>query len=288
MESAMPTIEATTDFRAPAAMTAPTSPNALSAIAYQTTAIVAALAIPTFTAVLFDDRQLNGVSVWDKPLKFEAALVVHLVTLGLMATLFTVEAGRQRLVRWAYQITAFASVAEIAYIVLQAARGRASHFNSATELEFVLYLAMGVGAVSLVVAASAIGYALLNGAKPSIGHGLHTGSAWGLMLGGVATLLVAGVLSSGLIGGPGHWVGGIHSDAAGLPLTGWSTTGGDLRVPHFFATHMMQALPLLGLFADRFFPRHATTVVGAGALTLVGLVVLTFAEAVAGVPFVRA
>jgi hypothetical protein len=279
----------TTESRAPAATaTVPAEPAALPAIAYQAAAIIAILAIPTLTALWMDERQLNGVSLWHKPLKFEASLVIHLLTLGLLATLLTREASRQRLIRRAYQITAFASLAEIGYIVLQSARGRASHFNFATDLERTMYALMGAGAVSIVIAAFAIGYALFNGAKRSTGRGLQAGGAWGLMLGAVMTLLVGGVLSSGLIAGPGHWVGGIQTDAAGLPLADWSTTGGDLRVPHFFATHMMQVLPLLGLLTDRLFPRYATMIVGAGAIALIGLVGLTFAEAVAGIPFLRA
>ena len=275
--------------RAPAVtVAAPAGPAPLSAIALQTAAIIAVLAIPTLIALFLDERQINGVGVWHKPLKFEASLVVHLVTIGLLAGLLTLEASRERLIRWAYQITAFAALAEIGYIVLQSARGRASHFNFTTDFERTMYSVMGGGAVLIVMAAFVIGYALLNNAKPSAGRGLRMGGAWGLMLGAVATVLVGGVLSSGAISGPGHWVGGIHSDAAGLPLTDWSTIGGDLRVPHFFATHMMQAVPLLGLTADRLFPRYGAAIVVIGAIAFIGLVALTFAEAVAGIPFIRA
>lgn len=58
-------------------------------------------------------------------------------------------------------------------------------------------------------------------------------------------------MAAGAIDGPGHWVGGTRTDATGLPVFGWSMTGGDLRVPHFFAAHLLQALPLVGWIADR-------------------------------------
>lgn len=40
-----------------------------------------------------------------------------------------------------------------------------------------------------------------------------------------------------------------------MPLTGWSTTGGDLRIPHFVGMHALQLLPLLLLALVTLAPR---------------------------------
>ncbi len=104
------------------------------------------------------------------------------------------------------------------------------------------------------------------------------------MLGALLTLITAGVLSMG-VDGPGHWVGGDRTDATGLFLTGWSTTGGDLRVPHFFATHLTQAIPLAGLIADRSGAHHPGLWVAAVAAAGTGVVAFTFLQALSGQPF---
>ena len=99
----------------------------------------------------------------------------------------------------------------------------------------------------------------------------------------VATLVTAGYLSQQ----NGHWIGRTASDVNGLPLLGWSRTGGDLRVPHFWALHVQQLLPIAGgLIAGMKFryPRIAVAVV---ALAYTAFIIFTFMQALSGRPFIN-
>jgi len=244
-----------------------------------------AFLIPSLFAYIMDERMLNGVSVWSKPIKFEVSIALTAGTVALLLPLLDDTVRATRTVRWSSHVIAIAATLEIVYIVLQAARGRASHFNNETALETTLYSLMGMGAVSIVAGAFVVGWMIWRHGRDDVGEGLRLGAASGLMIAAVLTVLTAGVLSSGTLAGPGHWVGGIRNDAGGLFLTGWSRTGGDLRVPHFFATHIMQGLPLLGLLLDRLAPGKARIGIWAGVAAGVLIVVATFIQAAMGVPF---
>lgn len=72
---------------------------------------------------------------------------------------------------------------------------------------------------------------------------------------------------------------GVEDGGPGLPVTGWSTTGGDLRVAHFVGLHGLQALPLFGYLLALLAPewlrmRHRVALVwmaGVSYLCLIGL-----------------
>jgi hypothetical protein len=251
---------------------------------FATALSMAVMLLPTLAAMFIDERTINGANIWDKPAKFELSLIIHLVTMGLVIGLIAPKKRGGLLVRALAAVTAFCALAEIFYIVVQAARGRASHFNYETPVESMMYSIMGLGAVSLVVCAFAFGVIAVRAPRDGVGAGLKAGVLLGLTFGPVLTLAIAGLMASGAVDGPGHWVGGVRSDADAMPLFGWSTTGGDLRVPHFFATHLMQALPLLGLAADRVTPASARTIVYFGAAGGLAIVAATFAQALMGMP----
>lgn len=244
-----------------------------------------AFLLPSMAAYLIDDRLLHGVSIWSKPIKFQVSLILLYVTLLWLLPLIDARTRGGLVSRVTTVVLAVATTLEIVYITLQAARGTASHFNTATPMEAMLYQLMGIGAVAIVVAAFIFGYLILRHGRTGTGDGLRLGAAMGLMLGAVLTLVTAGILGSGEIAGPGHWVGGVRSDAGGLFLLGWSRTGGDLRVPHFFATHIMQALPLLGLLLDRFRPQAVRGGLAIGVVLSVAIVVATLIQAISGRPF---
>ena len=250
--------------------------------------IAAMLLVVCAVAYLFDSRTVNDINVWIKPNKFNTSLLMQLLT---VLWLWQLVEPAKRVGKFAVRLMAILSISgliEIFYIAFQSARGRASHFNSQTAWEAFMYTGvMGTAAVVLVVTTSIAGYWIWKYASSEArkNQGLYWGAGLGLFLGGVATLVTASILASGQIAGPGHWVGGVRSDMGGLPILGWSTTGGDLRVPHFFATHLMQALPLAGLLADTISSANAKLIVWLASVAGLGVVILTFVQAIKGHPF---
>jgi hypothetical protein len=82
---------------------------------------------------------------------------------------------------------------------------------------------------------------------------------------------------------------GIADGGPGLPVVGWSTVGGDLRVAHFFGIHAMQLLPFFGWYIARrrnafahLKEFHRLALVCTAGLAYLGLVLLLVWQALRG------
>ncbi len=233
--------------------------------------LVAFTAIYCLTYV--DIRLLNGVNVWEKPAKFLLSLGIHMATLAWGISLLPEPQQKSPGIRRATLIFIGAALFEMAYLLIQAARGEASHFNQTAVIYQVLYSLMGLGALMLTLTTAFIGWRIRGNGTSVMSYA----TGWAFVVAALTTTLVAGYLSSR----SGHWVGGDPSDATGLPFLHWSTTGGDLRVPHFAALHIMQAVPLIVWFwPDK---RLAQGAMFAG----IAVVAALFLQSASGIPLLR-
>ncbi|MFI0848212.1 hypothetical protein [Mesorhizobium sp. IMUNJ 23232] len=235
---------------------------------------------PTAFASLTDQRSFLGIDVWTKPLKFEAALAVYLLTLAFFARFLPAGTGERRWYRVYSSVVVVAIVAEMVWIGGAAVLGTASHFNRG-PIGGILYSVMGLGAVILTTPPAVYAWLIArdpaSGLSPVVREALITGLALTLPL----TLLTAGTMASM----EGHAVGGSGLDTGGFPLMGWVRDGGDLRVAHFFATHSLHFIPLFGLLSLVLFGPSNRWPVRLFAALFVGFVTWTFVEALSGRPF---
>ncbi|MBF9131343.1 hypothetical protein I0C86_20595 [Plantactinospora sp. S1510] len=211
-------------------------------------AAMAALAIVSLVGLAVDDRMLGNVSVWLKPFKFAVSFVAYLVTLAWMVSLMR---RSRRIAWWAGTVVAVFGALEVALIVFQAARGRQSHFNNATPLDETIFGAMGATIGVLYLGSLVLAVLLLRQrmSDPAV--------AWTVRLGLIIALVGMALGFLMLRPTPEQQVGdldtegghsvGVPDGGPGMFLTGWSTTGGDLRIPHFLGMHALQLLPLLAI-----------------------------------------
>lgn len=251
------------------------------------TAVLVAAAIPfILIAMSVDSRTFNGINVWIKPLKFHLSGVLHLVTLFAVTSLMDDVARRKRLLQVLILTSCIATVFEMAFIDIRAGQAIASHYNYSTPLNALLYALMGVGAVTMILPTLYLGVKFIRfGERFQCGAGLRLGIMIGFPAAFVLTLVFAGYMSSA----GSHWTSGQETDAGGLWLFGWSTTGGDLRPAHFFALHMMQVVPLAGWLGDRWSTDGTSWGVRAAWTTAIFMVVLSlyaFFQALKGEAFI--
>lgn len=244
--------------------------------------LMALASVPLLVAAGLDARQFQGDSIWLKPLKFHAALVIYTATLAVYARWLPAGLADHGGWRIYLGIVAAAILAELVWIGGAAALGTASHFNVTSPVWATLYGLMGLAAVTLTSLSLAFGIAIARNPATGLPPALKLSLVLGLGLTFILTVITAGTMSSMT----GHHVG-LPVFGARVPVMGWSREVGDLRVAHFLATHALHGLPLVGLVATRLLSGpQARAAVIAASLIYTAIVLATFARALAGLPLI--
>jgi hypothetical protein len=208
--------------------------------------------LAALVGLVVDNQVITGAPAWLKPAKFAISITIYCFT---FVYLLQFVRGHKRLVAIVANVTAVALLVEMVVIVGQVIRGTTSHFNYSTALDATLFMTMA-GFITLVwVMALILGVLLLRQRMPDPVW------AWSLRLSVLIALVGMGVAFlmtrptaaqlAGAQAGNGLPISGAHSvgvvdGGPGLPVLGWSTIAGDLRIPHFVGLHGLQVMLILG------------------------------------------
>lgn len=218
--------------------------------------VIGALALVPFW--ILDTRELLGVSVWEKPIKFFISAAIFSFTYSWLSSFITKGA---RWVKLAGLFIAVSLAVELVLISAMALLGTTSHFNVSSPTAIVIWSLMATFISIVLFSTIFISLMILFQKQQefNLKLALALGSintAVGMGLAYLMTWPSAAQLANyqGIAGA--HAVG-VSDGGPGLPFLGWSTVGGDLRVGHFFGLHSIQlaaillALSLLIPFAFR-------------------------------------
>lgn len=246
--------------------------------------VIGALALVPFW--ILDTRELLGVSVWEKPIKFFISAAIFSFTYSWLSSFITKGA---RWVKLAGLIIAVSLAVELVLISAMAILGITSHFNVSSPTAIVIWSLMATFISIVLFSTIFISLMILFQKQQefNIKLALALGSintAVGMGLAYLMTWPSAAQLANyqGIAGA--HAVG-VSDGGPGLPFLGWSTVGGDLRVGHFFGLHSIQvaaillALSLLIPFAFR------VPLILVGNLTWLGFVGLVTWQSLRAEPF---
>jgi hypothetical protein len=208
---------------------------------------------------------------------------------------------RRRLAWWSATAVSAAGAVEMVLIVGQVIRGRQSHFNELTAFDAAIWRTMGATIVALWLGTLVIAVLVMRQrlADRAVTWSVRAGVALALVGMSVGFLMIRPTQEQAAADADRAIVGahsvGVADGGPGMPLTGWSTTGGDLRIPHFVGMHALQLLPLLALLLAVLGTRFAALrsdrvrlqllVVASGGYA--GLVALLTWQALRGQPLLR-
>jgi hypothetical protein len=221
-----------------------------------------------------DAREVLGLNVWIKPMKFMLSIWIYTWTMAWLLEFLPKE--KTSIISWTIGATMWI---ETILLVMQAARGVPSHFNVFTGAFNAAVF--GVMGVAIFINTIAVGYATMLFFTEDVP--LSESMIWAIRL-GLILFIVAGVEGGFMARQLSHSVG-VPDGGDGLPFLNWSVKGGDLRVAHFIGMHALQLLPLLALVVDKLSPNGKIYVISA-AILYAAATLFVFAQALMRQPLI--
>ncbi|WP_067538633.1 hypothetical protein [Nocardia crassostreae] len=231
------------------------------------TAAMAVLTVVCLAAMAVDDRLLLQESVWLKPFKFAIAFTLYTATL---AWLLSFPHRGQRVTWWMGTLFALTAIVDVGFITVQAVRGTFSHFNMQTDAvntigqNVFMSGVLGLFGANLVIAVMLSWQRVTDlptarAIKAGLGIAV-VGMAFGyIVVPGTGKQEVTDAYGNPVTLAAGHTVMEgqplVRDGVAGMPVTHWSTAGGDIRIAHFLGIHGIQLLIVAAILLARFAPR---------------------------------
>lgn len=261
----------------------------------QSAVLMLAILPVLFLAYAMDTRTVLDANVWIKPIKFASALFIYTLTLAWYANYLPDGLRDNRYFKLFGRVILACVIIEMLWLIYASATGQPSHFNESSTMMRLLYPLMGVMAVILTAMSLLMGLALLRHEQSALHPLTRYSLAYGLIATFVLTFFTAGYLAAG----PEHSHAVLPEgmltmqETNTVPLLGWLREAGDLRVAHFFATHALHGIPLVGLLLahvgaarrerNPVESRRNALILTAGYSIIVGLL---FLQALMGRPFI--
>lgn len=221
--------------------------------------------------------EVLGINSMIKPIKFTISFWVYSWTLAYL--LFYL--NDQKRVRNFSILSVIVMTYENLVIVIQAFRGKLSHFNQTELIGTILYNFMGLLIVIVTIATLIIAIRFIRQKTYAINPTFALSIKIGLIF-----FVIFSFMGGYMSAINSHNVGGQIGEA-GLPLLNWSTIFGDLRVAHFFGLHSLQLIPLFGYFISKNQNNETKTkrLIWLFSILYFAFVCFTLWQALKGMPF---
>lgn len=185
---------------------------------------------------LVDSRELLGINLWIKPMKFAISIGIFSWTMAW----FTGYMPQLRKVKTISWVIVVAMSLEILIIAGQSLRGETSHFNITSALNITLFNTMGA---AIVINTLMVFWAFLLFRKVNT---LTEGYKLGIQL-GMLIFVIASFQGFVMVAQMSHTVGAPDGQE-GIFFLNWAKKYGDLRIAHFLGLHALQLIPLFAWY----------------------------------------